>query len=46
MNGEKPKFRPWKDVVEETKESIKFQEQNLEIARAVLKEAQAHARGK
>jgi len=31
MNGEKPKYKPWKDIVEETKDSIKYMEQNLEI---------------
>ncbi len=45
MNGEKPKFKPWKDIVEETKESIKFQEQNLIIAKAVLCEAESHVKG-
>ena len=40
MNGEKPKFKPWKDIVNETKESIKIQEQNLLLAHAVLVEAE------
>ncbi len=39
MNPEQPKFKPWKDIVEETKASINFQEQNLKLAYAVLAEA-------
>lgn len=42
MNNEKPEFKPWADLVKETKESIKFQEQNLTLAKAILCEAEAN----
>ena len=41
MNGEKPKFKPWKDMVAETKENVKMAKQQLTIQEAILEEAKA-----
>lgn len=39
MNGEKPKFKPWKEVIKESRETIKLMEQQLLIQKAILSEA-------
>lgn len=41
MNGEKPKFKPWLKMVEESKEIIKLMKQQLSIQEAILEEARA-----
>ena len=46
MNGEKPKFKPWKDVAKEACDVIKLLEQQLAIQGAILIEAQARGGGK
>jgi len=45
MNGQSPAKREWKDVVEELKTVIHNTEISLELLKAQLKEAEAHARG-
>lgn len=46
MNGQAQQRWEWKDIVEDTKISINNAEISLELLKAKLKEAQAHARGK
>ena len=45
MNGQKPEKREWKDIVEDLKAAIHNTEISLELFKAQLKEAEAHARG-
>ena len=45
MNGQQPQKREWKDIVEDLKTAIHNTEINLELLKAQLKEAEAHARG-
>ncbi len=42
MNGEKPKFKPWKEVVEDLEEAIKITEQNKIMLSAQLDVAKTH----
>lgn len=44
-NGQKLVKREWKDIVEEIKISIHNAQISLELMKAQLKEAEAHARG-
>jgi len=46
MNGQGPQKKEWPEIVEELKILLHNSEINLELMRAQLKEAQAHARGK
>ena len=45
MNGQTPQKREWKDIVEDLKTAIHNTEISLELLKAQLKEAEAHARG-
>jgi len=45
MNGQTPQKSEWKDIVENLKVAIHNTEINLELLKAQLKEAEAHARG-
>jgi len=45
MNGQAPQKREWKDVVEEVEIRIHNEAMQLEIDKAVIKDAEAHARG-
>lgn len=45
-NGQPPKPKDWPEWVVFFKEAVKDVEIQLELLRAQLKEAQAHARGK
>ena len=45
MNGQAQVKREWKDVVEDLKTAIHNTEISLELLKAQLKEAEAHARG-
>ena len=45
MNGEKPEKQNWKDIVEQIEIKIHNTQISLELMKAQLKEAQAHARG-
>jgi len=45
MNGQQPQKREWKDIVEDLKTAIHNTEISLELLKAQLKEAEAHARG-
>lgn len=44
MNGEEPKFKDWKELVDQTHERIKLLNQQLDIQKAILTEAQSHIR--
>ena len=46
MNGQTPIRHEWKDIVEELKIAIHNTGISLELQKAQLKEAEAHARGK
>ena len=46
MNSEKPKFKLWEDIVNETILTIQFMEQQLAIQRAILIESRTHAKRK
>ena len=46
MNGQPVERLEWKDIVEECKVKIHNAEIILELNKAQLKEAEAHARGK
>ena len=46
MNGQAPVRREWPEIVEEIKISIHNRSIQLELDKAALKEAEAHARGK
>ena len=45
MNGQVPAKREWKDIVEDLKTAIHNTNIQLELLKAQLKEAEAHARG-
>jgi len=45
MNGQTQQKREWKDIVEDLKTAIHNTEISLELLKAQLKEAEAHARG-
>ena len=45
MNGQAQQKREWKDIVEDLKTAIHNTEISLELLKAQLKEAEAHARG-
>jgi hypothetical protein len=45
MNGQMPKRHEWKDIVEDLKIVIHNRQMQLELDKAQLKEAEAHARG-
>ena len=45
MNGQTQQKREWKDIVEDLKTAIHNTEISLELFKAQLKEAEAHARG-
>ena len=45
MNGQTTQKREWKDIVEDLKTAIHNTEISLELLKAQLKEAEAHARG-
>jgi len=45
MNGQTQQKREWKDIVEDLKTVIHNTEISLELLKAQLKEAEAHARG-
>ena len=45
MNGQTPQRSEWKDIVENLKTAIHNTEISLELLKAQLKEAEAHARG-
>jgi len=46
MNGQPPQKREWKEITEEIKIAIHNQTIQIELLKAQLKEAEAHARGK
>ena len=46
MNGAPPQKKEWPEIVAELQIAIHNAEISLELMRAQLKEAQAHARGK
>jgi len=45
MNGQAPQKSSWKDVAENLEIAIHNTQINLELLKAQLKEAEAHARG-
>ena len=46
MNGQMPQRREWPEIVEELKIAIHNTTISMEMLKAQLKEAEAHARGK
>ena len=46
MNNEKPKKRPWQEIAEDCRNDLLLAEQNMQLTRAILTEAESHIKNK